>query len=78
MNSEIELDNIVEAIQRADKIVVFAHVSPDGDAIGSALGMYLALQQLKKEVDVVADECSSNSEISSKGMRFNSSNVAIS
>lgn len=58
MNSEIELDNIVEAIQRADKIVVFAHVSPDGDAIGSALGMYLALQQLKKEVDVVADECS--------------------
>ena len=58
MNSEIELDNIVEAIHKANSIVVFAHVSPDGDAIGSVLGMYLALQQLKKDVCVVADDYS--------------------
>ena len=58
MNSEVELDNIIDAIQSASSVVVFAHVSPDGDAVGSCLGMYLALEQLKKRVDVVIDDFS--------------------
>ena len=58
MNSQIELDNIIEVINRAQKIAIFTHVSPDGDAIGSSLGLYLGLKQLKKEVDVIADEYS--------------------
>ena len=58
MNSEIELDSVIEAINRAGKIGIFTHVSPDGDAIGSILALYLGLKQLKKEVDVIADECS--------------------
>ena len=58
MNSEIALDNIVDAILKANRIVVFAHVSPDGDAVGSCLGMYFALEQLRKNVDIVTDEYS--------------------
>lgn len=58
MNSQIELDSIIEAINRAERIGIFTHVSPDGDAIGSSLGLYLGLKQLKKEVDVITDEYS--------------------
>ena len=55
MNSEIELDKIIEIIRNAKKIGIFAHVSPDGDAIGSSLAMYMGLVQLKKDVDVICD-----------------------
>lgn len=58
MNSEIELDNIIEVINRAQKIGIFTHVSPDGDAIGSGLGFFLGLKQLKKDVDIITDEYS--------------------
>ena len=56
MNSEIELDYIIEAINRANRIGIFTHMSPDGDAIGSSLVLYWGLKQLKKEVDVIVDE----------------------
>lgn len=59
MNSEIELDSIIEVINKAEKIGIFTHVSPDGDAIGSSLGLYLGLKQLKKEVEVITDVYSS-------------------
>lgn len=55
MNSEIELDNIIEVINKADSIGIFTHISPDGDAIGSSLGFYLGLKQLKKDVEVITD-----------------------
>ena len=58
MNSQIELDNIIEVIGRAKKIGIFTHVSPDGDAIGSSLALCLGLRKLGKEVEVIADECS--------------------
>ena len=58
MNSEIELDNIIELINKSKKIVVFSHESPDGDAIGSSLALYLGLKSLKKEVYVVGDKYS--------------------
>ena len=43
MNSEIELDKVVDIISKAKKIGIFAHESPDGDAIGSTLALYLGL-----------------------------------
>lgn len=58
MNSQIELDNILEVINKAKKIGIFTHVNPDGDAIGSSMALYLGLKQLHKEVDVIADEYS--------------------
>ena len=56
MNSEVELDSIIELINNSKKIAIFAHESPDGDAIGSSLAMYLSLKQLKKEVYIVGDK----------------------
>ena len=58
MNSEVELDKIINIISGAEKIAVFAHMSPDGDAIGSCLALYMGLKQLKKDVDVICDEYS--------------------
>ena len=56
MYSAIELDNIINVINNSNKICIFAHESPDGDAIGSSLALYMGLQQLNKEVDIVIDE----------------------
>lgn len=50
------LDNILEEIKKANKIVILTHENPDGDAIGSSLGLSLALKQLNKEVDVIIPE----------------------
>jgi len=58
MNSQIELDSIVDIINRTENIVILTHVSPDGDAVGSSLGLYLGLKQLKKNVDVIIDDYS--------------------
>ena len=47
------LDNILEEIKKANTIAIVVHENPDGDAIGSALAMKLALEQLNKEADVI-------------------------
>ncbi|GIU92442.1 MAG: phosphoesterase [Acidimicrobiia bacterium] len=38
MKPDLPFDAAVEAIERADKLVLACHVSPDGDALGSMLG----------------------------------------
>ena len=43
-------------IQLAQKIVVVTHVSPDGDAFGSMLGLVNGLLSLGKQVDCAVDE----------------------
>ena len=50
------LDEMIQKIQQSNKIAVFAHVNPDGDAMGSSLAMYLALKGLKKDVDIIIPE----------------------
>lgn len=50
------LDNILEEIKKANKIVIITHENPDGDAIGSSLAMKLALKQLGKEADLIIPE----------------------
>lgn len=52
------LDNIKEEISKAKTIVILTHESPDGDAIGSSLAMYLGLKQLGKEADVIIERYS--------------------
>jgi len=44
---------IVELIRSANSILLLTHEDPDGDAMGSALGLRLALLKLKKQVDTV-------------------------
>ena len=50
------LDDILEEIKIAEKIIILTHESPDGDAIGSGLAMKLALEELGKEADVIIPE----------------------
>lgn len=52
------IDNIKEEIEKAKDIVILTHECPDGDAVGSALAMYLTLKKLNKQVDVVIPEYS--------------------
>ena len=47
------LDNIKDAIDNAESVVIFAHEKPDGDAIGSSLAVYIAMKNLGKNVDVI-------------------------
>lgn len=52
------LDNILEEIKKAEKIVILTHEGPDGDAIGSSLAMKFALEYLGKKADVIVPEYS--------------------
>ncbi len=44
---------ITKRIQEANRLLVVSHIRPDGDAIGSLLGMGLALQEAGKNVQMV-------------------------
>lgn len=44
------LDRAASAIDRADAVALACHVSPDGDALGSMLGMYHALRAAGRPV----------------------------
>lgn len=52
------LDDILNEIKVAEKIVILTHEAPDGDAIGSSLAFKLALKQLGKKSDVIIPEYS--------------------
>lgn len=52
------LDNILEEINKAEKIVILTHENPDGDAIGSGLAMYHALKAYGKNPDIIIPEYS--------------------
>lgn len=47
---------IKSMIEKAHAVLVVTHLSPDGDAIGSLIGMGLALQQLGKEVTLACED----------------------
>ena len=44
-----ERDELVDELRRADKLLLTTHENPDGDALGSLLGMHLVLEQLGKD-----------------------------
>lgn len=43
---------MAEELRKAPKVALFSHVSPDGDCVGSMLGIGLALEALGKEVSM--------------------------
>jgi len=47
--------DLVDVIQRGRRFVIASHQRPDGDAIGSAMAMALALRAIGKEATVVTD-----------------------
>lgn len=64
----IEAKNIVQAIQNAERIVITSHRSPDGDSIGSSLGLLRFIKALGKTADVChPDPCPNFLEWTKKG-----------
>lgn len=50
-------DDIINIIKSREKFILVSHTSPDGDAVGSIIGMYFILKKLGKEViPVLQDE----------------------
>ena len=47
------LEQIKELIEKAKKILILTHENPDGDAVGSSLGLMNGLKKLEKDVTVV-------------------------
>ncbi len=53
---QISLKETAAELKAKQRIVITAHVNPDGDAIGSSLGLMYALKSLGKEVQVFIDD----------------------
>ena len=51
--AQANVDHVEKWFEKADKIVIVSHVSPDGDAIGSSLGLYHFLMSQDKTVHVI-------------------------
>jgi phosphoesterase RecJ-like protein len=51
------VDRIIEVLKESQTICIVGHVRPDGDCIGSQLGLGLALQNAGKEVTVWNQDC---------------------
>ena len=41
------MENIIKALERAEKILILTHINPDGDAVGSC---YAVKKLLKEQV----------------------------
>lgn len=55
-SSTPEWDKAISAIADSANVLLLAHVTPDADALGSALGLGLALQGIGKQVQVTVGE----------------------
>ncbi len=51
--TEDHINKVEKAIESVDKIVIVVHVGPDGDAMGSALGLWHYLMTIEKEPVVI-------------------------
>lgn len=51
--AQTEIDHVEKWFEKAEKIVIVSHVSPDGDAIGSSLGLSHFLNSQDKTVNVI-------------------------
>ena len=56
MRKNMEFNQAVTMIQHANTICVLPHVSSDGDSVGAALALQLALEQMGKQVVSVFEE----------------------
>ncbi|MEA1939345.1 MAG: bifunctional oligoribonuclease/PAP phosphatase NrnA [Candidatus Caldatribacteriota bacterium] len=53
MKKKTNLNDIFKIIKENDSFLITAHVSPDGDAIGSEIALYIILKKLKKKAAIV-------------------------
>ena len=55
MNNE-NIKEFGDLISRAERVLIISHIRPDGDAVGSLLGLGLMLEELGKEVNLVLED----------------------
>ncbi len=51
--SQAKIDKVKTYFEKGENFVIVSHVSPDGDAIGSSLGLYHFLTGMEKNVHVI-------------------------
>ena len=49
----VMLSQVVELIEHKHRFAITSHVRPDGDSLGSSLGLYWLLRALDKDVEVI-------------------------
>lgn len=54
--NKIDFTEAINIIKKHDNIFIASHVNPDGDNIGSCLGLYLALKKINKNVRVLQSD----------------------
>jgi len=47
------LSQVVELIEKKDRFAITSHIRPDGDSLGSSLGLYWLLRALEKDVEII-------------------------
>lgn len=47
------LSQVVELIEKKSRFAITTHIKPDGDGVGSSLGLYWLLRSLGKDADVI-------------------------
>lgn len=55
MNRE-DIQELGDWINRAERVLIISHIRPDGDAVGSLIGLGLILEELGKEVNLVLED----------------------
>ena len=50
-----DFNDIIKKINKANDIAIYCHTNPDGDALGSMLGLGLALEKKGKKVTFYCD-----------------------
>jgi len=53
---ETLLDGAFHELHSAQRVLVISHIRPDGDAVGSLIGLGLSLKELNKEVQMVLSD----------------------
>lgn len=46
---------VVDALKKSEKILIFTHIHPDGDALGSSVAFKKAMEQYGKKADIVLE-----------------------
>lgn len=52
----ISLKDFAEKLKKENSVAIIAHVRPDGDTIGSSLGLFFALKSLGKTADIYCED----------------------
>jgi phosphoesterase RecJ-like protein len=55
------LSQVVELIEQKDRFAITSHVRPDGDSLGSSLGLFWLLRALDKDVEVIMRDAAPHS-----------------